>query len=103
MKMSLSTDSPIMDALKRVESGISPPDICRELGIELPFDSRIPTVEQKIAIPEGIDQADFEGEIHRGVEGGCGAVDRHGSSAGRSGALDRCGRADFAQLAQSAQ
>jgi putative transposase len=33
MKKSRFTDSQIMDALKRVESGISVPDICRELGI----------------------------------------------------------------------
>ena len=33
MKKSRFTDSQIMDALKRVESGISVPDICRELSI----------------------------------------------------------------------
>jgi putative transposase len=35
MKKSRFTDSQIMDALKRVESGISVPDICRELGISM--------------------------------------------------------------------
>jgi putative transposase len=33
MKQSRFTDSQIMDALKRVESGISVPDMCRELSI----------------------------------------------------------------------
>lgn len=33
MKKSRFTDSQIMDALERVESGISVPDMCRELGI----------------------------------------------------------------------
>ena len=33
MKKSRFTDSQIMDALKRVESGVSVPDMCRELGI----------------------------------------------------------------------
>ena len=33
MKKSRFTDSQIMDALKRVESEISVPDMCRELGI----------------------------------------------------------------------
>jgi putative transposase len=33
MKKSKFSDSQIMDALKRVETGISVPDICRELGI----------------------------------------------------------------------
>jgi hypothetical protein len=33
MKKSRFTDSQIMDALKRVESGIWVPDLCRELGI----------------------------------------------------------------------
>ena len=33
MKKSRFTDSQIMDALKRAESGISVPDLCRELGI----------------------------------------------------------------------
>jgi len=70
MKKSRFTDSQIMDALKRVESGVSVPDMCRELGIstatfELPFDFRIPTVEQNMAIPEVKDEADCEGEIHR--------------------------------------
>jgi hypothetical protein len=32
---------------------------------ELPFDFRIPTVEQNMAIPEVKDEADCEGEIHR--------------------------------------
>lgn len=32
MKKSRFTDSQIMDALKRAESGISVPDLCRELG-----------------------------------------------------------------------
>ena len=33
MKKSKFTDSQIMEALKRVEAGISVPEICRELGI----------------------------------------------------------------------
>ena len=33
MKKSRFTYSQIMDALKRAESGISVPDLCRELGI----------------------------------------------------------------------
>jgi putative transposase len=33
MKKSRFTDSQIMDALKRVEAGLSGADICRELGI----------------------------------------------------------------------
>jgi putative transposase len=33
MKKSRFTDSQIMDALKRVESGICVPDLCGELGI----------------------------------------------------------------------
>ncbi len=33
MKKSRFTDSQIMDALKRMESGQSVPDLCRELGI----------------------------------------------------------------------
>jgi putative transposase len=33
MKKSKFTDSQIMDALKRVEAGLSVPEICRELGI----------------------------------------------------------------------
>jgi putative transposase len=33
MKKSRFTDSPIMDALKRVESGLAVLDLCRELGI----------------------------------------------------------------------
>jgi len=33
MKKSRFTDSQIMDTLKRVESGLSVPDLCRELGI----------------------------------------------------------------------
>jgi proteic killer suppression protein len=33
--------------------------------VELPFDFRIPTVEQNMAIPEVKDEADCEGEIHR--------------------------------------
>jgi putative transposase len=33
MKKSRFTDSQIMDALKRVESRLSVPDLCRELGI----------------------------------------------------------------------
>lgn len=33
MKKSRYTDSQIMEALKRVEAGITVPDLCRELGI----------------------------------------------------------------------
>ena len=33
MKKSRFTDSQIVDALKRVESGLGVPDFCRELGI----------------------------------------------------------------------
>ncbi|AIS96108.1 transposase family protein [Burkholderia thailandensis MSMB59] len=33
MKKSRFTDSQIMDALKRVEAGLSVPDLCRELSI----------------------------------------------------------------------
>jgi putative transposase len=33
MKKSRFSDSQIMDALKRVEAGLSVPDVCRELGI----------------------------------------------------------------------
>jgi putative transposase len=33
MKKSRFTDSQIMAALKKGESGVSPPDICREMGI----------------------------------------------------------------------
>lgn len=33
MKKSRFTDSQIMDALKRVESGLAVPDLCRELGV----------------------------------------------------------------------
>ena len=33
MKKSKFTDSQIMDALNRAESGIAVPEICRELGI----------------------------------------------------------------------
>lgn len=33
MKKSRFTDSQIMDALKRVEAGLTVPDVCRELGI----------------------------------------------------------------------
>ena len=33
MKESKFTDSQIMEALKRVESGVAVPEICRELGI----------------------------------------------------------------------
>jgi len=33
MKKSKFTDSQVMEALKRVESGLSVPEICRELGI----------------------------------------------------------------------
>ena len=35
MKKSKFTDSQIMEALKRVEAGLSVPEICRELGISL--------------------------------------------------------------------
>ncbi|QXE07438.1 transposase (plasmid) [Paraburkholderia sprentiae WSM5005] len=33
MKKSRLTDSQIMDALRRAESGLAVPEICRELGI----------------------------------------------------------------------
>ena len=33
MKKSRFTDSQIMDALKRAETGLAVPDVCRELGI----------------------------------------------------------------------
>ena len=33
MKKSKFSDSQVMDALKRVESGLSVPDLCRDLGI----------------------------------------------------------------------
>jgi putative transposase len=33
MKRSKLSDSEIIDAVKRVESGIGVPDICRELGL----------------------------------------------------------------------
>jgi len=33
MKRSKFTDSQIMDALKRVDAGLSIPEVCRELGI----------------------------------------------------------------------
>ncbi len=33
MKRSKFTDSQIMDALKRVDTGLAVPDVCRELGI----------------------------------------------------------------------
>ena len=33
MKKSRFSDSQIMDTLKRVEAGLSVPDVCRELGI----------------------------------------------------------------------
>lgn len=33
MKKSRFTDSQIMDALERVETGLAVPDLCRELGI----------------------------------------------------------------------
>ena len=36
MKKSRVTDSQIMDALKRVEAGLSVPDLCRELGVSAP-------------------------------------------------------------------
>ena len=35
MKKSRFSDSQIMDALKRVEAGLSMPDVCRELGISV--------------------------------------------------------------------
>lgn len=35
MKKSRFTDSQIMDALKRVEAGLSAPEVCRELGISV--------------------------------------------------------------------
>lgn len=35
MKKSRFSDSQIMDALKRVEAGLSVPDVCRELGISV--------------------------------------------------------------------
>ena len=35
MKKSRFTDSQIMDALKRVEAGLTVPDVCRELGISV--------------------------------------------------------------------
>jgi putative transposase len=35
MKKSKFTDSQIMEALKRVEAGLSVPEICRELGISV--------------------------------------------------------------------
>ena len=35
MKKSRFSDSQIMNALKRVEAGLSVPDICRELGISV--------------------------------------------------------------------
>lgn len=33
MKKSKFTDSQIMDALKRAESGLAVPEICREMGV----------------------------------------------------------------------
>jgi putative transposase len=36
MKRSRFTDSQIMDALKRVEAGLSVTELCRELGISMP-------------------------------------------------------------------
>ena len=33
MKKSKFTDSQIMAALKKAETGVSPPDVCRQLGI----------------------------------------------------------------------
>lgn len=36
MKKSRFTESQIMDALKRVEAGLSVPDLCRELGVSAP-------------------------------------------------------------------
>jgi len=35
MQKSRFSDSQIMDALKRVEAGLSVPDVCRELGISV--------------------------------------------------------------------
>jgi len=35
MKRSKSTDSQIMEALKRVDAGLAVPDVCRELGISI--------------------------------------------------------------------
>ena len=35
MKKSKFSDSRIMDALKRVEAGLSVPEVCRELGISV--------------------------------------------------------------------
>ena len=35
MKKSRYTDSQIMDALKRVEAGLTVPDLCRELGVSV--------------------------------------------------------------------
>jgi transposase-like protein len=35
MKKSRFTDSQFMDALKRVEAGLSVPEVCRELGISV--------------------------------------------------------------------
>ena len=35
MKKSRFSDSQIMDALKRVEAGLSVPDVCRDLGISV--------------------------------------------------------------------
>lgn len=35
MKKSRFTDSQIMEALKRVEAGMSVPEVCRELGISV--------------------------------------------------------------------
>lgn len=35
MKKSRFSDSQIMDTLKRVEAGLSVPDVCRELGISV--------------------------------------------------------------------
>ena len=35
MKKSRFSDSQIIDALKRVEAGLSVPDVCRELGISV--------------------------------------------------------------------
>ena len=35
MKKSRFTDSQILDALKRVEAGLSVPEVCRELGISV--------------------------------------------------------------------
>ncbi len=35
MKKSRFSDSQIMDALKRVEAGLSVPDVCRELGVSV--------------------------------------------------------------------